>query len=238
MRKNVLLSCLLCLSLLIQFGCAKNPKDCVFYPDPMSDEEIPVCEIADPLEPINRVTFKFNDLLWTHVLDPVNKVWRMVPWIPDRVDAFLNHITSPVRFVGALVQGKGETAGCIANEFVNNTFFGGLGTFDVVPYTYQDQEDMGQGFAHWGVGEGFWIVWPFFGGMSLRDSVGTIADNFLSPALYTENVWRLSLYSGEGLKAWNENSETYYKLTRVNFDDPYERYKKWYVDKRRSQQLR
>lgn len=236
-KKDVLLSCVLCLFLLIQTGCASKQKDCVYYPDAMSDEYLPICGIADPLEPLNRVTFKINDTLWTHLLDPVSKVWRKIPWIPDRVDDLYDHITSPVRFFGALAQGKGETAGRIANEFVNNTFYGGFGLFDVVPGVYQDQEDIGQGLAHWGVGEGFWIVWPIFGGKSLRDSVGCVGDNFLTPALYVDTALQLSFYSGQGLKVWNENSETYFKITKANFD-PYKRYQEWYLNKRRSQQLR
>jgi phospholipid-binding lipoprotein MlaA len=59
--------------------------------------------------------------------------------------------------------------------------------FDAADYNLQiksTEEDIGLALGHYGVGEGFFIVWPFLGPSSVRDSVGIAGDFFLYPVSY------------------------------------------------------
>ena len=47
-------------------------------------------------------------------------------------------------------------------------------------------EDTGQTLGKWGLGPGFYIVWPVLGPSSLRDSVGKVGDYFLDPVNYVD----------------------------------------------------
>ena len=38
--------------------------------------------------------------------------------------------------------------------------------------------------AHYGIGDGFYLVLPFLGPSSLRDGVGAVADGYLTPTSY------------------------------------------------------
>ncbi|HPE37589.1 MAG TPA: MlaA family lipoprotein, partial [Spirochaetales bacterium] len=68
--------------------------------------------IADPLEPINRVFFQFNDKLYFYLLKPTAKVYNAVTPEIARIgvkNAFHN-LRYPIRLVSCLLQGKGGDA--------------------------------------------------------------------------------------------------------------------------------
>ncbi|MDD2935380.1 MAG: VacJ family lipoprotein [Candidatus Pacebacteria bacterium] len=235
--KQVLLFCAfmsLFLLSIMQTGCAKNPEGCVFYPDPLSDEEQNICEVADPLEPINRVIFVFNDKFYMWVLEPINEnVYKKIPEpARDCIGNFFYNLFAPVRIIGAIMQGKGETAGLTTNEFVNNSLFGIAGIFRPAKFNPPDEEDLDQGLAHWGFGEGFYIVWPIFGPKTLRSSFGSIGEYFISPTKYTASNERFILQSTDSVDLWNEFSPTYKSITEGSIDE-YTSLKKAYVERQR-----
>ena len=45
-------------------------------------------------------------------------------------------------------------------------------------------EDFRQTLGSYGIGNGFYILWPFLGPSSLRDTVGLVGDSFLNPVNY------------------------------------------------------
>ena len=65
------------------------------------------------------------------------------------------------------------------------------------PELSPSEEDLGQALAIYGIGDGFYIVWPVLGPSTLRDSVGMVGDWFLDPVSYVEpfeaylGVWTL-----------------------------------------------
>lgn len=219
---------------IFQTGCAKKQTDCVFYEDPLSNEEQKICEVADPLEPINRVVFVFNDRFYLWVLEPINKnIYKKIPEpVRDSIGNFFQNITAPARFIGAVAQGKGETAGLIANEFINNSLLGIGGIFDPVKFTYPDDEDIGQGLAYWGFGEGIYFVWPIFGPRTTRSTVGDIGGYFVSPVKYTDNFERTVLQSTDSLDMWSGFSKTYIGIMDGSVDK-YTALKKAYVSRTR-----
>jgi len=148
-------------------------------------------EVADPLEPFNRTMYHVNDTLYFWVVKPVSRVYMGVIPEPARIGIhnFFNNITTPVRFINCLLQGKGEGAGTEFCRFTINTTIGILGFGDPALDQYGLRpvwEDLGQTLAVYGLNDGFYIVWPLLGPSTARDTVGKIGDWFLNPVSYVE----------------------------------------------------
>jgi len=153
-------------------------------------EEVAV-GVADPFEDWNRAMFLFNDKLYFWLLKPVTRGYKAVMPTPVRrgVRNFFHNITAPVRMVSALLQGKGRAASAELTGFLINSTVGVLGFGDPAkrwPELSPSEEDLGQTLATYGIGDGFYIVWPVLGPSTLRDSVGMVGDWFLDPASYVE----------------------------------------------------
>jgi len=171
------------------------------------DEQI--VELADPLEPLNRVMFNVNDTLYFWVFKPCAQTYKAVVPEPARtgVRNFFHNLNTPVRYVNCLLQGKGDSADTELRRFVVNTTVGVLGFGDPARDQYglqPVQEDLGQTLAVHGMDQGFYIVWPLFGPSTVRDSLGMAGDMFLNPVRYVK-PWKTSagISAGKGI---NEGS--------------------------------
>ncbi|MFC1636776.1 VacJ family lipoprotein [Planctomycetota bacterium] len=147
--------------------------------------------VADPLEPVNRIMFGLNDILYFWVAKPVLQVYTGVIPEPARVGIrnFFNNASTPVRFVNCLLQRKNEGANTELRRFVINTTVGILGFGDPALDEHglkPVREDLGQSLAVIGFDDGFYIVWPLFGPSTVRDSVGMVGDQFLNPLRYVD----------------------------------------------------
>lgn len=164
------------------------------FSDDYSDEGQP--QVADPLKYWNIAWFYFNDALYTVLLRPLGKGYNYITPEPIRqgVLNFFYNLKFPIRFVNNLLQGKFTAAGVEMSRFLGNTLFGGLGVMDITEHkkaaAETPPEDFGQTLSSWGIGHGFYIVWPVMGPSSLRDSVGTFGDSFLDPISYID-PWHL-----------------------------------------------
>lgn len=149
-------------------------------------------DIPDPLEPWNRAMFTFNDKLYFWVLKPVARGYSaIVPeWGRVRVRNIFQNITMPARFVNNLLQLKINGAGTELLRFVFNTTVGAGGMFDVAKNIdlKAQEEDLGQTLGVYGIGNGFYLVWPVLGPSSLRDTAGTVGDFFLDPVSYIPDM--------------------------------------------------
>ncbi|MGD9216124.1 MAG: VacJ family lipoprotein [Desulfobacteraceae bacterium] len=159
--------------------------------DWQSDENQQVALVADPIEPFNRVMFKFNEKLYDWLLRPIALGYRKIT--PEKVRTgvgnFFTNLSTPVRFTNCLLQGKGRAATVELSKFIFNSTFGVLGFGDLFqdyPEMYPDAEDLGQTLGSYGAGEGFYIVWPILGPSTLRDTVGSVGDFFLEPLNYVD----------------------------------------------------
>lgn len=163
-------------------GDAVDPLDDPFAP------EGPPATLADPLEPVNRGLFWVNDKLYSYLFKPVARALRVVPE-PVRTslgNAFSN-LGTPVRFANSLLQFKFADAGTELGRFMINSTLGIGGLFDPAKEWGELQrkdEDLGQTFGHYGVGQGFYLVLPVLGPTTLRDGVGRVGDTFLEPLPY------------------------------------------------------
>ena len=156
---------------------------------PGAESQRDIEDIADPLEPVNRVFFTFNDKLYFWALKPIASAYGFIvpEWGRTRVRNVFDNIQSPIRLVNALLQLKMHKFGAEFAKFLLNSTVGIGGLFDIAsrhPELKTSEEDLGQTFGSYGLGEGFYLVLPFLGPSSLRDAAGKVGDSFLDPISY------------------------------------------------------
>ena len=176
-------------------------------------DDVPAAEqvtIADPWEPFNRAMFTFNDRLYFWVLKPVAEGYSAVLPEPARVSVgnFFSNLRAPIRFVNCVLQANLIGASTELFRFMLNSTIGLAGLFDPaggekIGLLRQD-EDFGQTLGTYGVGQGFYIVWPFLGPSSPRDTLGMIGDYFSYPISYLD-PWEVWL-AVRGYQAINDTS--------------------------------
>jgi phospholipid-binding lipoprotein MlaA len=158
---------------------------------PEGEASVSPVRVADPLAPINRVTFQVNDKLYFWLLKPAAQGYNFV--IPKDfrlcVSNFFSNVLTPVRLANCLLQGKFKNAGTEVARFLVNTTFGILGFGDPGKVVFNmdiSDEDLGQTLGRWGFGNGFYIVWPVVGPSTIRESVGFFGDLWVNPIGYLE----------------------------------------------------
>jgi len=150
-------------------------------------DDYAVVEASDPLEGLNRATFKLNDGIYNYLFRPVAKGYELVTPKPMRqgIDNVYENAKFPVRFVNSGLQGKFKRAGQEAQKFGVNTFagFGGLiKQSDRIPSLAEvPAEDTAQTLAKWRIGKGPYLVLPVLGPSTVRDAVGLAGDYALNP---------------------------------------------------------
>lgn len=194
--------------------------------------------IADPLASWNRAMFKFNDKLYFWALKPIASGYRAITPLTFRtgVRNFFNNLLAPIRFVNCLLQFKLEAASTELARFMVNSTVGVLGFGDIAKdnpdLAPPPAEDFGQTLATYKIGNGLYIVWPFFGPSSLRDSVGLVGDYFLNPISYIEPV-----EASMGTSAFQKvNATTFqigdYEAFKKSSIEPYEALRNGYIQLR------
>jgi len=166
--------------------------------DEFDDFEEEIDQIADPLEPLNRASFWFNDKLYFYFLKPIASGYRFVLPQPVRIGIsnFFDNLAGPIRIVNCILQGKPQS---FSDEFVRffvNSTIGVAGFLDVASQKLElkkHQEDFGQTLAVWGLPPGFYMNWPVLGPFTAADSIGWVGDRFIDPVTY------ISLSFGEWL---------------------------------------
>ncbi len=155
------------------------------YEDEYDDDSKKVT-VADPIEPVNRAIFWFNDKMYSYALKPAAQGVRFVVPIEIRsgVKNMFHNIRFPVRFVNSLLQAKWLKARNEFCQFFLNTTVGFLGFADVAsiyPALDTIPEDTGQTVAGWGGAPSVYLMLPGFGPSTGRDSVGKVGDTLLDP---------------------------------------------------------
>ena len=177
--------------------------------DVQKGEEEEIATIPDPLESFNRAMYHFNDKLYFWALKPVAQGYnKVVPEGPRvSVKNFFSNLRFPVRFLSCLLQVDSKGAATELGRFAVNTIWGVGGLLDPsssnglnIP---KKNADFGQTLGIYGVGQGFYIVWPILGPSSARDSIDIAGDYFLYPVSYI-SPW----YAGLGVRAYEEVNDT------------------------------
>jgi len=148
--------------------------------------------IADPIRPLNRLSFVITKQLVDYVGLPLARGWCFVLREPVRegVGNIGYNWSMPVRAAGLLLQGRFADTGRELQYFGVNTTLGVLGIRDAAKarkmVTYG--EDIGQAMGAGGIGPGCYVFVPVLGPSSARDLVGRVGDYLLNPETYVSGL--------------------------------------------------
>ena len=213
---------LACLALLVSLlgGCAmgRNP--------------------ADPLEPINRGIYQFNETLDNAIVKPVAQVYRTVipQFVRSSVSNFFANINDVIVMLNNVLQGKFTAAYSDFGRIAINSTLGVLGLFDVASEAgiEKHDEDFGQTLGYWGIGDGPFVVLPVLGPSTVRDTVGRAVDfradlvTYVDPSRARNQIWVT--------RAVNRRAELLDASTVLQTAalDPYEFVRDAYLQRRRN----
>jgi phospholipid-binding lipoprotein MlaA len=167
-------------------GCAALPNG---KPDP-----------RDRFERFNRSVYKFNSALDHAVLRPVARTYVKV--LPQPVRTSINNFTTnlayPTTVANDFFQGKVADGVSDAARIVVNTTIGIGGLFDPASHMGLDRhtQDFGITLGRWGVHSGPYLMLPFLGPSSVRDTVGLVPDYLLIYEIVSRNLITNNWVSG------------------------------------------
>ena len=135
---------------------------------------------ADPLEPLNRVVFTFNDNLDRTIIRPVAIAYDTITPTPVQtgVRNFFGNLSDVVSIFNNLLQFKPqETVETFMRVSVNTVFgFGGLLDIGTEMGLSKNPQNFGQTLGVWGFGAGPYLVVPLLGPSSVRSTVGRLLE--------------------------------------------------------------
>lgn len=180
-------------------------------------------EANDPIEPVNRFFFQFNEAFYTMLLRPMAELYEALipPPAREAVGNALDNVNSPVVLANDILQGEPTRALETTERVAINSTLGIGGLFDVAKAWFDIEghdEDFGQTLAVWGVGEGFYLVLPLYGPSSPRDAVGKLfVDNYFDPlGMWLENSSRDgAAWTRKGLSAVDQYSGVMSELDQI-----------------------
>ena len=184
-------------------------------------------DVNDPLETMNRGIFEFNEFFLQWILGPISGVYK--DFVPDpvrkSVGNILHLVASPIILANDLLQGEWKRAWITTQRTVVNATVGVAGTFDVAETLGlpRHSEDFGQTLAVWGVGEGFYLVIPFFGPSNPRDGIGKLVDGYLHPLTrWAANTDReeitYGLFAATGVHDYSEIKDELDQIRKTSID--------------------
>jgi phospholipid-binding lipoprotein MlaA len=181
----------------------------------------------DPLERINRTTFKFDDFMAHKVAIPIAHGYQAVvpKFVRQGVANVFANAHTPVVMVNDLLQAQFSAFGQETTRLVLNCTVGLGGLLD--PATAvglpKEDNDFGRTLGTWGVHSGPYLVLPLFGPSDLRDGLAKLVDQFGAPQNYIHD--KSAFYGVEALGIVNTFSEslvpTYQLLDQQNAFDRY-----------------
>lgn len=179
MHKTFLLkSIILTLSLLLLSACSNNQL---------------VKEDYDPLEPLNRKIYAFNDFFDRTIARPIAQAYN--DYIPDPIQTgvfnFYSNVDDASVALNDLLQLKGQQALQDTTRLLINSSIGILGLIDFATdmgFPKHD-EDLNQTLGYWGAPDGPYLMMPFLGPYNVRSLVSASLDTtYINPLYYIETV--------------------------------------------------
>lgn len=201
--------------------------DDMYDKDYLDDGESSEIYISDPLEPLNRVFFEFNDVFYEWLLKPVTDgyMWVFPLELRQSFGNFFSNIAMPVRLLNSLLQGDLEQSGVVVQRFLINSTLGVYGFADIADVEFDikpRRADFAQTLGKWGMGEGIYLCWPVVGPSSVRGSLGLVADAYSHPVPYFHDsqAFEVSYYTTNRVNRLSLNPDAYEDLKRFSVD-PY-----------------
>ncbi|WP_280155042.1 VacJ family lipoprotein [Piscinibacter sp. XHJ-5] len=155
-------------------GCASLPPGKT--PDPQ-----------DPFERFNRTSEGFNETLDKVLLKPVAKAYETVApgFVQTGIANFFGNLSDIPTALNDGLQGRPKAAGVHAARVAINSTIGLLGFIDFATGMGlpRERQDFGLTFGAWGADSGPYLVLPFFGPSSVRDTLGLPLDWAADPLM-------------------------------------------------------
>lgn len=146
----------------------------------------------DTFEGYNRAMFSFNEGFDNYIFKPVAKGYTKVVPEParDGVTNFFGNIRDVWYAANHFMQGNGERGVKDLARITANTIFGVGGLIDVATRLGIEKEkaDFGQTLGIWGVGSGPYVVLPFLGDSTVRDTITLPAEWYGDPWAYVRKI--------------------------------------------------
>jgi phospholipid-binding lipoprotein MlaA len=195
-------------------------------------------DARDPLEPINRVIYTFNDDVDNLLIKPAAEIYQglLPPIVRTGVSNFFSNINDVLVALNNLLQGKVQKAGSDVARVVVNSTVGLLGFVDVATDMGLEKhnEDFGQTLGYWGVGNGPYLVLPFFGPSNFRDAVGRFVDFNTDPITYVDPPHDRNLLWGARVISGRAELLSASKVLETAALDPYAFVRDGYLQRRRN----
>lgn len=199
----------------------------------------PAKPVNDPLEPVNRAIFSFNQAADTYFIRPIVVGYRYVApqAIRTRLGNVSDNLMEPINFMNAMLQGDFSQGMVTFWRFLINSTVGIAGIHDVAKEAGLPRraEDFGQTLGAWGVDSGPYLVLPLLGPSNARDLGGFVADIFTSPLTYY--VDRADLIAISVAQAGITRDRLFDPIDQINQSalDPYATYRSIYEQRRSAQ---
>mgnify|MGYP000370150359 CR=1 FL=1 len=194
----------------------------------------------DPLEPLNRATFQFNEQADRFVIRPVAQVYDYVPLpVKTVVGNFFGNLGDVPNLLNSLLQFKGKRSLQTTGRLLLNTTVGVAGLWD--PATRmglpKQSEDFGQTLGFYGVPDGPYVMLPLLGPSNLRDTGGLVTDfvaarevNYLDYSEISREYWELPV-----LEIIDKRYSNGFRYGQMNSPFEYEKVRYVYTQSRKLQ---
>ena len=144
-------------------------------------------EVKDPLQPLNRQVYAFNDMLDRNIARPLAVQYtKNVPGeVRGSYRQFRKNLGEPWNAVNQLIQGRPLRAAKTLGRFSLNTITT-LGMADPARRLGLDteEENFGTTLGYYGVPSGPYVMLPIYGPSTFRDGFGTLVDGQARPQKY------------------------------------------------------
>jgi len=225
-------------AVLATAGCASHPRgsdsnnnDCATQQNPKPHSY---------LDDWNHANFDIDLSFSRHVLRPLGKGYNMVmpAFLKQRISRFFHNLGDLPVIANDMLQVQGEPTLRTSGRFLINSTIGLFGLFDVARrlglHPQKVREDFGLTLAHWGVGEGPYLVFPILGPTTSRASLSPLTDGLLFyPTTYISGHARTlnALYGLQALDSIGKNTKQIDMM--LNSVDPYVFTRSAYLQHRR-----
>jgi phospholipid-binding lipoprotein MlaA len=209
------------LSLTLLGGCATNGNP------------------RDPLEPLNRAVYTFNDGVDHLLIKPAAEFYRffLPEFMRTGVSNFFSNINDVIVALNSLLQFKLAQAASDVGRLLVNTTVGVVGLFDVATGMGLEKhnEDFGQTLGYWGLGDGPYLVLPLLGPSNVRDTVGWVGDFYAWPVTYIQDDQTRWILIGTRYISLRADLLEASKILETAALDPYAFVRDAYLQRRRNQ---
>ena len=180
---------------------------------------------VDPLEPINRSVYRFNEGVDRTVLRPVARTYRdTLPLVVRTgVSNFFGNLGDVWNLANNVMQLKLQNSAETFMRLNVNTIFGLGGLLDIASEAgiERHHEDFGQTLGRWGVPTGPYVVLPLLGPSTVRDTAALPVDHYGDALTAVHDIGvRNSLY---GLRIVDERA-TFLRASQMLDDAALDKY--------------